>query len=154
MRVCSPGPLSGSEPAASASSGSSKRYLDGEDRARTQTRANVDLVPEQVGKALHNGETETKALASFPCGIVELMEFLKDRLKLQFRDAGAGVPDLDAELVATASAAKEELALGGVLHRVRQQIAHDLLEKTGIAAYGEAARDHAPVEPVGLPCDT
>ncbi len=133
--------------------GSSKRHLDGEDRARTQTRANVDLVPEQVGKALHDGKTETEALASFPCGIVELMELFEDRLKLQFRDAGAGVPDLDAELVAAASAAKEELALGGVLHRVRQQIADDLLEKAGIAAYGEAARDHAPVEAVASPCD-
>ena len=90
--------------------GSPKRHLDGEDRARTQTRANVDLVSEQVGKALHDGETETKALASFPRGIVELMEFLKDRLQFQFRDAGAGVPDLDAELVAAPSAAKEELA--------------------------------------------
>ena len=87
-------------------------------------------MPEQVGKALHNGETETEALASFPRGIVELMEFFKDRLKLQLRDAGAGIPDLDAELVAASPAAKEELALGGVLHRVRQQIADDLLEKT------------------------
>ena len=43
---------------------------------------------------------------------------------------------------------RRSLALGGVFHRVRQQIADDLLEKTGIAAYGEAARDHAPVETV------
>ena len=109
---------------------------------------------EQVGKALHDGKTETEALASFACGIVELMEFLEDRLELQFRDAGAGVPDLDAELVAAASAAEQDLAVGRVLHRVRQQIADDLLEKTRIAAYGEPARHHAPVETVRLPRDT
>jgi hypothetical protein len=31
-------------------------------------------VPEQVGKALHDSKTETETLASFSCGIVELMD--------------------------------------------------------------------------------
>ena len=127
---------------------SSKRHLDAEDRARAQSGANVDLVSEQIGKALHNGKTETEALASFPSRIVELMEFLEDRLKLQFRDAGAGIPDLDAEHVTAASAAEEEPAVGRVLDRVRQEIADDLLEKTRIAAYGEPAGHHTPAEAV------
>jgi hypothetical protein len=101
-------------------------------------------VPEKVGKALHDRKTQAETLASFSCGIVELMKFFKDCLKLQFRDAGAGVPNLDAQLVAASSAAKEEFAFGSVLHGVRQQIAHDLLEKTGIAAYGKTAVDHTP----------
>ena len=134
--------------------GPSKRHLDREDRARTQTRANIDLVPEQVGKALHDGETETQAFASFPCRVVELMEFFKDRLELQLRDAVAGIPDLDAEIVAASPAAEEELALGGVFHRVRHQIADDLLEEAGIAAYGQTARDHPPLETFRYPCDT
>ncbi len=104
---------------------------------------------EQVGKALHNGETETKAFAPIACGIVELMEFVKDRLKFQFRDAGAGIPDFDADVAPVPAAAKQKCALAGVLRRVRHQIAQDLLEKSGIAAYDEAARHHTPVETAG-----
>jgi hypothetical protein len=74
------------------------------------------------------------------------MEFFKDRLEFQFWNTGTGVPDLNAQLVAAASAAKEKLALRSVFDCVRQQVANDLLEKTGIAAYGKATLDHAPVE--------
>ena len=104
---------------------------------------------EQVGKPLHNGETQAEALASFARGIVQLMELLEDRLELQFWNTRAGVPDLDAQLVAAPSAAKQDSAFVGIFHRVRQQIADDLLEKAGITAYGQAARNHAPVETIG-----
>ena len=129
--------------------GPPQRHLDGEDRARAQTGADIDLVAEQVGKALHDGETQAEALAALARGIVELMEFFEDRLELQFRNAGAGVPDLDAELVAAPSAAEQDLAVAGIFHRIRQQIADDLLEQPRIAAHSQAARDHAPVEAIG-----
>src|SRR6185436_4331859 len=129
--------------------GSPQRHLDGEARSRPHTRADLYAVDEQIGKALRNSETQAHPLASFARGIVELMEFFEDRIELKFWNTGTGVPDLDAELVTPAAAAKEEFALVGVFHRVRQQIANDLFEKTGIAAYGQAARDHAPVETIG-----
>ena len=42
--------------------------------------------------------------------IVELMEFLEYRVKLLFGDAGAGVPNLYAQLVAAPPAAEQDLA--------------------------------------------
>src|SRR6185295_18447326 len=126
--------------------GPPQRHLDGEDRAHAHARADVDVVAEQVGEAQHNGESQAEALASLARGIVELMELPEDRLKLQLGNTWAGVPDLDAELVAAAPAAKQDLALAGVFHRVRQQVADDLSEQAGIAAHRQTARDHAPVE--------
>ena len=58
-----------------------ERDLDCENRARTKSRANVDLVPEQISKALHDCKAETETLASLPRRIVELMELFKDRLQ-------------------------------------------------------------------------
>src|SRR5690242_12866582 len=112
----------------------SERDLDGENRAGAKSRANVDLVPEQISKPLHDGKAETETLASLPCRIVKLMELFKDRLKFHLWDAGTGIPYLNAQPITRAAAAKEELAVGRVLHRIGQQIADDLLEQPRIAA--------------------
>ena len=101
---------------------------------------------EQIRQALHDGETEAKAAAALAGGIVELVELLENPLKLAFLDTGTGVPDLDAQLVAAPPAAEQHLALRGIFHRVRQQVAQHLLEQAGIAVHGEAARDDAPAE--------
>ena len=63
-----------------------------------------------------------------------------------FGNADPGVPDLDAQLVAAPPAAEQDLALIGVFHRVREQVADHLLEQARIAAHAEAARDDAPAE--------
>jgi hypothetical protein len=105
-------------------------------------------VAQQVREALHDSETETEALAALARRIVELMKFLEDRLELLFGNADPGVPDLDPQLVAAPSAAEQNLARIGILHRVRQQVADHLLEQAGIAVDAEAARDHTPAETV------
>src|SRR6201997_1169243 len=76
------------------------------------------------------------------------MELLENRLKLLFGNPDPGIPDLDAQLAATPPAAEQDFALIGVFHRVREQVADHLLEQAGIAAHAEAARDHAPAEPM------
>src|SRR5271168_2162505 len=124
----------------------SERHLDGEDRALARTGSNIDGVAQQVRQALDNGEAETEAFAVLARRILELMKLLEDRLKLLFGDADPGVPDLDAQHVAAAPAAKQDLALTGVFHRVRQQIADHLLEQTRVAAHAKAARNKAPAE--------
>ena len=101
---------------------------------------------QQVCQALHDGETEAEALAALARRIVELMELLENRLKLFFGNADPGIPDLDAQLVAAPPAAEQDLALIGVFHCVREQVADHLLEQAWIAAHAEAARDDAPAE--------
>jgi hypothetical protein len=75
-------------------------------------------VAQKVGDALDNGETEAKALGALARRIVNLMELLKNRLKLLFGNADPGVPDFDAQFVAAPPAAEQDLALIGVFHRV------------------------------------
>ena len=83
---------------------------------------------QQISQALHDGQTETEATAALAGRIVELMELREDRVKLPLGDAGAGVPNLDAQLVAAPPAAEQDLAPLGVFHRVREQVADHLLE--------------------------
>ena len=73
---------------------------------------------QKIGDALDNGETEAKALGALARRIVDLMELLKNRLKLLFWNADPGIPDLDAQFVAAPPAAQQDLALIGVFHRV------------------------------------
>ena len=97
---------------------SSERRLDGEDRALARTGTDIDSVAQQVCQALDDGETEAEALAALPSRIIELMELLKNRLKLFFGNADPGIPDLDAQLVAAPPAAEQDLTLIGVFHGV------------------------------------
>src|SRR6201981_415127 len=127
---------------------STERYLDGKDRALTGTGTDIDSVAQQVCQALDDGETEAEALAALARRIVELMELLEDRLKLLFGNADPGIPDLDAQLVAAPPTTEQDLALIGVFHRVREQVADHLLEQAWIAAHAEAARNDAPAEPM------
>ena len=124
----------------------SERHLDGEDRALARPRSNIDRMAQQVCQPLDDGETEAEAFAALARRIVDLMKLLEDRLKLLFGDADPGVPDLDAQHVAAPPAAEQDLALTGVFHRVREQIADHLLEQTRVAAHAEAARNNAPAE--------
>jgi len=68
-------------------------------------------VAQKVGDPLDNGETEAKALGALARRIVDLMELLKNCLKLLFGNADPGIPDLDAQFVAAPPAAEQDLAL-------------------------------------------
>ena len=83
---------------------------------------------QQIRQALHDGETEAEATAALAARIVELMELRENRMKLLFGNADAGVPDLDAQLVAAPPATEQDLAALGVFHRVREQVADHLLQ--------------------------
>ena len=65
---------------------------------------------QKVGDALDNGETEAKALGALARRIVDLMELVKNRLKLLFWNADPGIPDLDAQFVAAPPARNRDLA--------------------------------------------
>ena len=106
----------------------SERYLDGEDRALAWTGLDIDGMAQQIPQALHDGETEAEATAVLAGRIVELMEFREDRAKLLLGDAGAGVPNLNAQLVAAPPAAEQDLAALGMFHCVREQVADHLFE--------------------------
>src|SRR6185312_4026597 len=106
-----------------------ERDFDGEDGALTRSGTVIDGMAQQIAKPLHDGKAEAEAPVTLAGGIIELMKFLEDRLELPFGDAGSGVPDLDAQLVAAAAATEQYLAARGVFHRVRQEIADHLLEQ-------------------------
>ena len=88
----------------------------------------IDGMAQQIRQALHDGETEAEATVVLAGRIVELMEFLEDRVKLL---SGMPVPvsqTSDAQLVAAPPAAEQDLAALGVFHRVREQVADHLFE--------------------------
>ncbi len=101
---------------------------------------------QEIAYALHDGKTQAETAVALAGWVVELMEFLEDRLQLSRGNAYAGVPHLDAQLVAASAAAEQDLAPFGIFYGVRQQVAERLLEQTRIAAHVQAARDHAPTE--------
>ena len=88
----------------------------------------------QFAQALDDRKAQAQAVAALAGGVVELMVFLEDRLQLRRGDADSGVPDLDAQLSAAATAADQHFAALGVFQRVRKQVADHLLEQTRIAA--------------------
>ena len=88
----------------------------------------IDRMAEQVRETLYDRETEAEASATLAGGIVELMKLSKNRLKLLLGDARAGVPNLDAQLVAAPPAAEQDLAPLGVVHRVREQVADHTMQ--------------------------
>ena len=106
-------------------------------------------MPQQARQPLHDRQAQPEAPAALARGIVDLMEFLEDRLQLIILDTDAGVPDLDADVITVPAAAQQHLALAGIFHRVAQQVADDLFQKprvafdmggTGQDAQGEPAR--------------
>ena len=113
-------------------------------------RADVDPMAEQITQALHDGETQAKAAASLTRGIVELMVFLEDRLKLIFGNADSSVADLDAQHSSVPAATEQHLATPGVFHGVGKQVADHLLQQARIATDRKAARDHAQRQPFCL----
>src|SRR5664280_808519 len=74
------------------------------------------------------------------------MVFLEDHLQLGRRDADSGVPDLDAQLSATATTTDQNLAALRVFEGVRKQVADHLLEQARIAANELRARQYAQGE--------
>src|SRR5579859_2504410 len=86
------------------------RHLYGKHRTLAGLGVHVDRMAEQVGQTLNDRKTKAEATRALAGRIVELVELLEDRLNLLFGDADAGVPYLDAQLVAPAPAAEQDLA--------------------------------------------
>ena len=78
----------------------------------------MDRMAKQGRQALNDGQPETEAETAFAGGIAELMIFVEDCLKILLGNADAGIPNLDAQHSAAATAAKQYLAALGVFQRV------------------------------------
>ena len=72
------------------------RHLHRKDRAPANARADADRCFEQLAKALDDRKTKPKSLCAFSGMGFQLMKLFEDRAEFGFRDAGAGVPDLNA----------------------------------------------------------
>ena len=74
--------------------------------------------PSRVREALNDGQSKTEAETALAGGITELMIFAEDRLKILLGNADAGIPNLDPQRSAAATAAKQHLAAPCVFQRV------------------------------------
>src|SRR5438445_9052254 len=117
----------------------SERHLYGEDRPAVRPGADIDGVAQEIANALHDGKTQAETAVALAGWVVELMEFLEDRLQLSRGNAYPGVPHLDAQLVAAPAGAAQDLASLGIFYGVRQQVSERLLEQPRIATHVQSA---------------
>src|ERR1700730_10006364 len=106
-------------------------------------RADPYPMTKKISQALHDGETEAEPAAAFARGIIDLIVFPEDRLKLLVRDTDSCVPDLNAKHSFAPTATEQHFAATGVFQCIGKHVADHLFEQTGIAVYRKAARDYA-----------
>src|SRR5437868_6692026 len=94
---------------------------------------------EQFADPTHDGKAEPQAETALACRISELMVLLENGLKLSRWDADARIPHLQANFVAIATAAEQNLAPLGVFDCVGEQVADHLREQQRIASHPQAA---------------
>jgi hypothetical protein len=73
---------------------------------------------EQIREALNDGQPKAEAETALAGGITDLMIFAEDCLKILFGNADSGIPNLDPEGSAVATAAKQHVAASCVFQRV------------------------------------
>src|SRR5581483_3103933 len=88
---------------------------------------------QQARQALHNGKPEPKPLAPVTLRVFELIKLPKNfRVALGW-NAPAGIPHLDTDGIAPATATEHDAAPVGVTNRVGQQVADDPAEQGWVA---------------------
>ena len=78
--------------------------------------------------------------AALARGISNLMELLKDGMRLVIGDTDTRVPDFDAQLPAAASAAQNDFTSLRIFERVAEQIADHLFEQPWIGLHNCSSR--------------
>ena len=90
---------------------------------------------EQIGEASHNGQAQAQPLAPCPLGVLQLDEFLKDKIMRGRRNADAVVAHFHTPCAVTPTADDEHPASGGIAHGVAEQIGQYAFEQHAVAAH-------------------
>jgi hypothetical protein len=72
-----------------------------------------DFQPHGVGQAAHDGQPQPQSLAPVALRIAQLVEFAEHLLLLGWRNADAGIPYLDQQMLATLTTANQDAAAAG-----------------------------------------
>ena len=102
----------------------------------------------QAGEPLDDGEAEPEALAA-ALALLEAVELEEDVAELAFRDAGAGVPDLDDDVAPAPAAAEEDAAADRVAQGVGEEVLQDAAQQRRVAAHGGGAGHRAERQALG-----
>ena len=98
---------------------------------------------EQARHALRDREAESEALVARAAAAAE---FLEDRCGLGFGDAGAGVPDFDAQLRSRAPAAEQDAARFDVAQRIGKKVLQHAAQQVRVRTHPCARRHVAQLQ--------
>ena len=103
---------------------------------------------EHPAHAFGDRQSQAETLLAFlvTLGLIETPEFLEDLGQLRLGNAGAGVPDLDANAIAQTAAAQQHMALAGIAHRVGEEVLHDASEHLAIGIHRQLRHHHFQVQ--------
>ena len=100
-------------------------------------------MPEDAGQAIADRQAESQAFLAPGRRLIQPLKFVEDPRALFRGDAGAGVPHLDAHLVAEPPRAQQHAALAGVAQRVGEKVLQDPAQQLRVAAHRQRRRRHA-----------
>jgi hypothetical protein len=119
-----------------------RRQGDGKAGPAVQPRAGDQLAAGVPGQQTGIGQSETKAAVAGPHLVFQAKEGIEDPFLFAGCDAEAGIPDLDAELPASAPAAQQHPALARELSGIVEQGGEDASEARRVAAHGGPGWHH------------
>ena len=122
------------------------RYRHRKHAAATRPGAQADRMPQQVGDAIHDRQAQTGAACAQLVGGRQAPEFLIDLALLLRGDAQPAVPDLDTDLIATATTAQQHAAAFGVADRVADEVLQDAAQQGFIGPQAAVGDRHAQAQ--------
>src|SRR3546814_4969719 len=90
-----------------------------------EPRMQVEPMAENAGQAIAERQAQAQPFLAPRRGLFQALEFVEDPRALFCRDAGTGIPYLDAHLVAAAPRTQQHAALAGIAQRVGKEVLHD-----------------------------
>ncbi len=117
-------------------------------RALADFGAQLDVVTQEVGEPLDDGQSQAQTLAPVTLRILQLRELPENLLVAIPGNAPAAVPDLDANAVAAAAAAQHHAAPVCVADCIGQEIPDDPREQRGVAADVDGRLHHDQRQPL------
>src|SRR6202035_4119948 len=94
-----------------------------------------DRMTEQAAEAIDDGKPEAETGAPVAIWFAQAIELAEYLVVLVGRNADAGVPHLDAQLIAALAAADQHAAAARIAQRIVNQVENNLLQQDEIAAH-------------------
>ena len=115
---------------------------------RPTVEIDLDFAAEHARHALDDRKTQAQP-ARDPGALIEAVEFDEDVALLGFRNADAGVVDVDAQVLAAPPAADQHAPRRRVFDGVGDQVLHQPAQQPAVRAHHQRTRHEGEVEPLG-----